>query len=422
MGNYRRRIIDDELDELFPSLAAISLDGPKGVGKTATGSRRAKAVVEFDHPASAEEFAADPGFLDRSEKPLLLDEWQRLPESWDLVRRAVDRNRSGGQFLLAGSAAPVHTPTHSGAARIVSLRMRPLSLAERAPHAATVSLSALLDGEAAIDGESAWALPEYVHEIVASGFPGIRDLPPRARRLALDGYLTRIVERDMVEQGYRVRAPGSLRAWLRAYAEATSSTASYTTILDAATVGDSDKPSKPTTIAYRDVLSQLWLLDPVEAWQPFGVSLGRLGKMPKHHLADPALAARLMDLDESVLLSVQGHKMLGPQQGAALGRLFESLATLSLQSYAQAADAQLRHFRDQPGTHEVDLIVEGCGRVVAFEVKLSAAVSDGDVKHLNWLNERLGNRLADRVVLTTGARAYRRRDGVAVVPLALLGP
>ena len=422
MTEYARRIVDDELDELLPSLAAISLDGPKGVGKTATGSRRAATVLSLDQRETADRLTADPGLLSRAPAPILLDEWQRLPESWDLVRREVDRDRTGGRFLLAGSAAPVHAPTHSGAGRIVSMRMRPLSVAERASDPATVSLASLFDGDAVIDGSTEWSLRDYIREIVASGFPGIRDLPGRARRLALDGYLTRIVERDMVEQGYRVRAPASIRAWLRAFAMATSSTAKYTTILDAATVGDADKPTKPTTIAYRAVLSQLWLLDPVEAWHPFDVDLGRISKAPKHHLADPALAARLMELDEDSLLGVREHAMIGPQHGAALGRLFEGLVTLSMQTYAQAAEARLSHFRDQAGTREVDLIAERRGRVVAIEVKLSASVEAKDVKHLTWLREHLGTRLADAVVVTTGPAAYRRPDGIAVVPLALLGP
>lgn len=421
MDAYRHRLIDDELDAVFPALAAISLDGPKGVGKTATASRRAATTVRLDNPATADELSADFTLITRATKPLLIDEWQRVPEVWDAVRRAVDHDHSGAQFLLTGSATPVTAPTHSGAGRIVSLRMRPLSIAERTDQPTTVSLRGLLDGEHSIEGESDWGLPEYVREIVSSGFPGIRGLPDRARRLALDGYLTRIGERDMVEQGFRVRAPAALYAWMRAYAGATASTASYTTIMNAATVGEADKPSKPTTITYRDVLTQLWMLDPVEAWHPVGYELGRVAKAPKHHLADPALAARLMDLDESELLAARAHAMLGPQQGAALGRLFEGLVTLSVQSYAQAAEARVWHFRDQNGTREVDLIVEARGRVVAIEVKLAASVSDSDVKHLRWLKERIGDRLADAIVVTTGERAYRRKDGIAVVPLALLG-
>lgn len=422
MDEYRRRVIDDELDEVFPSLPAISLDGPKAVGKTATAGRRAAVFVALDVPGSAEEFSANPRFLHDAAKPLLLDEWQRLPAVWDQVRRAVDQNGVGGQFLLTGSAAPVDAPAHSGAGRITSLRMRPLSLAERVQATPTVSMAALLRGGADIAGETEWSLHEYVTEIVASGFPGIRGLKGRARRLALDGYLTRIVDRDMVEQGYRVRAPAALRAWLRAYAEATASTASYTTILDAATIGETDKPTRQTTIAYRGVLSQLWLLDPVPPWLPPIAGLGRIAKTPKHHLADPALAARLMDLDEEDLLSVRSHAMIGTQQGAALGRLFEGLVTLSAQTYAQAAEAKLSHFRDQTGAHEVDLIVEKGSRVLAVEVKLSRQVDAADVRHLLWLRERLGERLADAVVITTGPRAYRRPDGIAVVPAALLGP
>lgn len=423
MDDYQRRIIDDELDELFPALPAISLDGPKGVGKTATGSRRASTVLSFDSAARIAEISADPhGLLDRLSRPILLDEWQRYPPVWDVVRRAVDSNYAGEQFLLAGSAAPTTAPTHSGAGRITSLRMRPMSIAERVDTDPPVSLGALLQGEATIIGESDWKLSKYVDEILASGFPGVRRLTGRARRQSLDGYLTRIVERDMVEQGYRVRAPAALRAWLRAYASATASTTSYTKILDAATIGDANKPSMPTAQAYRDVLQQLWLMDPVEAWHPLGIDLGRITSSPKHHLADPALAARLMDLDEEQLLSASARGMLGPQEGAALGRLFEGLVTLSVLTYAQSVEARVSHYREGSGAREIDLIVEARGKVVAIEIKLSPVVNHAEVRHLLWLKDKLGDRLADAIVVTTGEFAYRRHDGIAVVPAALLGP
>lgn len=422
MTSYHRRIVDDELDAVFDALPAIGLDGPKGVGKTATASRRAAQVITLDDPSRAEELAADPGFLTRAKKPLFLDEWQHAPAVWDMVRHAVDADARGGQFLLAGSATPITAPSHSGAGRIASLRMRPMSLAERVSTPPTVSLATLLHGRAEIAGESSWALPDYVREIVSSGFPGIRPLPARARRMALDGYLTHALDHDMVEQGYRVRARSTLQAWLAAYAMATASTASYTTILDAATIGESDKPSRQTTAAYRDVLAQLWLIDPVPAWRPVGLDIGRTAKTPKHHLADPALAARLMHIDESTLLTLTGNDMIGAQQGAALGRLFESLVTLSMQTYAQAAEATLSHFRDQRGTHEIDLIVEGSGGIVALEVKLARTVTGDDVRHLLWLRDRIGERLTDAVVVTTGGLAYRRPDGIGVIPAVLLGP
>ena len=109
--------------------------------------------------------------------------------------------------------------------------------------------------------------------------------------------------------------------------------------------------------------------------------------------------------------------------GLLIGALFESLCALSLRVYAQRSSAAVHHVRTQNGDHEVDFIVEGDNRrIVAFEAKLSPVVDDSDVKHLKWLHARMGDTVADLVVLTTGKEAYRRKDGIAVVPAALLGP
>ena len=422
LAEYRRRVIDDELDELMPSLAAISIDGPKGVGKTATATQRVATLFKLDEPAAAQLVRAYPEQLVHVEKPLLLDEWQRVPEVWDMVRRQVDADNSGAQFLLTGSATPTE-PTHSGAGRIFPMRMRPLSMAERNLEPTTVSLRDLFSGNAAIRGESTLALPDYVREIVVSGFPGIRDLPGRARRGQLDGYIDRIIGHDFEEQGLRVRRPQTLRGWLAGYAAATASTASYAAILRAATPGESDaRPTKVTALTYRDILAQLWILDPVNAWLPTHNDFARLGSAPKHFLADPALAARLLEVDEERLLAGATAGMLGPQDGTMLGRLFESLVALSVQTYAQANEATVNHFRSQDGDREVDFILHRGDRTnVAIEVKLAASVSDKDVKHLLWLKSRLGQELVDMVVVYTGKIAYRRQDGVAVIPLSLLG-
>lgn len=421
--SYSPRTVDTELDELLPGVAAISLDGPKGVGKTATAQRRAATTFVLDDAVQRELLAADPTRLDRAAGPVLLDEWQRLPQVWDLVRRSVDRDSSPARFLLTGSASPTTSPTHSGAGRIVQVRMRPMSLAERGVTTPTVSLAGLLRGaRTPVGGTCGLSLVDYAEEVVRSGFPALRALPDRARRAQLDGYLARIVDRDFPEQGHLVRRPATLRAWLTAYASATSGTASYTTILDAATPGESDKPAKTTTTVYRDVLSQLWLLDPVPAWTPSRSAFTRLGAAPKHHLADPALAARLLGADVPALLddSVSGPPV--PRAGSLLGSLFESLATLSVRVAAQAAEASVSHLRTRDGDHEVDLIVErGDRRVLALEVKLAPTVDDRDVAQLRWLQGRLGDDLLDAVVITTGPEAYRRSDGIAVVPAGLLG-
>ena len=422
-GEYFERIVDGELDELLPQLPAISLEGPKGVGKTETARRRANTRYELDDPAQREIIEADPARVLRGKPPLLIDEWQRVPAVWDIVRRAVDVGCQPSKFLLTGSASPRNAPTHSGAGRIVTTRMRPLSLAERWPSTPTISLSDLLTGERpALSGKCKVGLTEYVDEIVQSGLPGFRQYSGRGLRAQLDGYLHRIIERDFEEQGLSVRRPETLRRWLAAYAAATATTASFEAIRDAATSGEGDKPAKTTTQPWHDALVRLWILDPVSAWHPTHNDLNRLAQSPKHHLADPALAVRLLGLDGDALLSGTEARPKIARGGSLLGRLFESLITLSLRVYAQANEAGLRHLRLHGGQREIDLIVERADRrVMAIEVKLSRTVSDDDVKHLLWLKDRIGNDLLDAIVIHTGPEAYRRRDGVGVIPAAMLG-
>lgn len=419
---YVRRIVDGILDDLQPHLRALAIFGPKSVGKTATALQRARSVFDLSEASQRQIVSADPDVLTATLGPVLIDEWQRQPDVWDAVKRAVDAGSPPGHFIIAGSSAPRGAVVHSGAGRIVPLRMRPLSIAERDVEAPTVSLAALLGGSKDLSGQTALRLSDYVEEITASGFPALRTLPARVRKAELDAYIDNIVQREFPEQGYPVRRPETLRGWLAAYAAASSSTTAYNKILDAATPGESGKPAKTTTIAYRDALTSLWLLDPVPAWSPTHNHLDRVGKAPKHNLADPALAARLLGLDAPALLrGEQGTRRLA--EGTALGMLFESLVALSVMTYAEAADARVSHMRILDGTREIDLVVERPdGRVVALEVKLSAAADDGDAAHLIWLRDRIGEDLVDAAIINTGPRAYRRADGIGVIPLALLGP
>lgn len=420
---YTRRVLDDELEELAGSLPAMAVVGAKGVGKTATASRRAATIHALDDPTQRTVALADPGRLVDSAPPVLIDEWQLVPECWDLVRRAVDAGAAPGSFLLTGSASPVSAETHSGAGRIVSLRMHPLALSERGLESPTVSLRALLQGDhPAIEGSTGLGIDGYVEEILRSGFPGIRVLDGRPIRAQLDGYLERIIDRDFPELGHPLRNPAALRRWMTAYAAASSTTASFEAIRDAATGGQGDKPAKTTTQPYRDVLERLFVVDPVPAWMPTRNRIRRLAGPPKHQLADPALAARLLGLDAESLLSGRQVGPPLPRDGNLLGALFESLCTLSLRVYAQASEARLFHLRTGGGEHEVDLIVERAdGRILAAECKLARNVSSDDARHLNWLADRIGDTLIDRVILTTGPEAYRRPDGIAVVPAVLLG-
>lgn len=303
-------------------------------------------------------------------------------------------------------------------------RIRPMALHERRLTRPTVSLASLLDGgEPHVGGECGLTVADYAREIEASGFPGIRAMGPSARREALDALLTRSLTRDLADElGVTVRRPASLRAWVAAYAAATSSAASWESIRAEAGRGAPHPPSKATAIRYREWLSATGLLDPVPAWRPRDTAMTGLTQGPKHHLADPALAARLMGTQASALLGGAG-RVLTAAPATALGALFESLATLSVRVCAQSAGATTHHLRTERGDHEVDLIVERQdGHIVGIKVQLGTAVVDTDVSHLHWLRQRHGLRVVDLVVLTTGRYAFRRGDGVAIVPLGLLGP
>ena len=421
---YQRRILDDELDELTVALPAIALEGAKAVGKTATASQRASTVHRLDDPDERAIAEAQPGRLLESPPPVLIDEWQYLPPVWDKLRRAVDAGAHPGQFLLTGSASPKDSGAHSGGGRIVTVRMRPLSLAERLPGSASVSLAKLLRGNRpAVDGRTDVTLSDYTEEILRSGFPGMRELSGRPLRTQLDSYVQRIVDRDFPELDHPVRHASTLLRWMTAYAAATATTTSFEKIRDASTGGHETKPARSTVQPYREVLERLFILDEVPGWKPSRNHIAELALPPKHHLADPALAARLLGATASTLLKGQASGPSIPRDSTLLGALFESLVTLSVRVYAQAAEAGVGHLRTHRGDHEVDLIVErDDGRIVAVEAKLGATPRDDSIRHLHWLAQKIGDELLDAIVITTGTEAYRRSDGIAVVPAALLGP
>lgn len=415
MSDYLKRVIDYEIAQVFPQLPALCIAGAKGVGKTETAQRLARTTYQLDQVDTRTILQADPRLFLQQPPPVLLDEWQLLPETWDTVRRAVDNGASPESFLLTGSASPKPgVQTHSGAGRIITLRMRPLTLSERGIATPTVSLRGLFAGEEAVTGSSDLTASDYADAICQTGLPGFQQLTGRALRLAVDSYLRDLMDKDIFAQGYFTRTPHTLRAWLRSYAQASATTASYAQILEGATAGEGDKPSSETTRTYRDFLTKLWILEPLEAWQPLGSGWKRLTSSPKHHLVDPGFAARLLDLESQDLLTPAGANMYGA--------LFESLAVLCVRVFAQALEATVGHFRTRAGEHEVDLVLEGRGgAIVALEVKTANRVSDHDVKHLLWLRKRVGQKMRAAAVLYGGKQAYMRKDGIAVIPLGCLG-
>lgn len=422
-SGYVHRVVDSELDELIRALPAILLDGPKGVGKTATALQRAATVRRLDRAADHQILAADPDRIAQDPAPVLLDEWQRQPSLWDTVRQHVDDDPIGGRFLLTGSSpAAVPAVTHTGAGRITTVRLRPLTLPERLDLSPTVSMADLIAGTPdSITGRTDLRLGDYVHEIAASGFPGLRHLVGRALRSQLDSYVDLIINRELADAGLAVRRPQTVLGWLRAYAAATSTTTTWEKIRQAATPGDAP-PAVSTARPYIELLTNLRILDPLPAWLPTNNHLRNLAGAPKHHLADPALALRLLTLDPDRLLGGQEPDTPITRDGTFLGAVFESLVALTVRVFAQHNEAEVYHLRTKGGRHEIDFIIDHPSAILAVDTKLATTITPHDTRHLNWLRDLNPGRPVRTAIITTGPEAHRATDGTAVIPLGLLGP
>ena len=301
---------------------------------------------------------------------------------------------------------------------------------------------AAIDGKAPgveLAGTSNVTLPDYTREIVASGFPGLRSLSGRVLRAQLDGYLARVVDRDVPELGVPVRRPHVLRRWMTAYAAAISTTASLETVRDAATGDERDKPARSTSIQYRETLERLWIIDPVPAWLPTLNARTPLSQAPKswpiRHLRLGSSAPRShrcwVGRCRPVCSSGRVRDPNKTRDGSMIGRLFESLVTLDVRVYAQGAECRVRHLRTYNGRHEIDLIVErDDGRVLAIEVKLGASVTDDEsstaLAHARdattcWRRDRDHDGGGS---LSPEGRDWRRAGGAAgaVTPIAWCSP
>ncbi len=421
-AGYVRRVVDDEIDELIDDLPALLLDGPKGVGKTETALQRATTVRRLDRARDRQVIESEPGRIRLAKKPLLLDEWQRLPQVWDTVRHQVDTNPAGGQFLLTGSdPSLVADATHTGAGRIATVRLRPLTLPERLDLTPAVSLAGLIAGHTtAVDGHSEFTLTDYLDEIAGGGLPGLRHLTGRPLRNQLDSYVELIVTRELPEAGYSPRQADTLLGWLRAYAAATATTTSLEKLRRAVSP-ETNPPAATTVRPYAEFLTALRILDPLPGWHPTLNHLRSLTTSPKHHLADPALALRLLNLDPDSLLDGTGPELPIVRDGTYLGALFESLVALTLRVFAQSSETRVAHLRTKGGRHEIDFIIDTGQHILAIETKLAATVTDTDLQHLHWLRQTLTTPTT-LAVITTGTDAYTRKDGIHIIPLALLGP
>jgi predicted AAA+ superfamily ATPase len=397
---------------------AVLIEGPRACGKTATASLAARSEVNLERDTAARRAGfVDPSVLLEGERPRLIDEWQLVQDVWGAVRGAIDESGGlPGQFILAGSATPPDNPVrHSGAGRVLRLRMRPMTLAEMGYSSGDVSLGALFDGKPVRGSAADMGLRDIAELVASGGWPGLHHRPVADIQRALRGYLDDTTETDLRRADGIQREPRRVRRVLASLARCTATYASARSI--AADVSGDDDAIKPHTVTdYIAALERVFVLENLPAWHPSLRSKSRLRGAEKRHFVDPSLAvAALATGPERLVLEVD-----------TLGLLFESLVVRDLRVYAQAMDAHVLGYRDGANL-EADAIVETRdGRWSAFEVKLGLADIDAGADSLLRLSERVDQerhgRPAILAVITGWGYAYTRPDGVSVIPIGTLVP
>ncbi len=405
---YLERALEPLIVELLSEVPGLLLTGPRATGKTTTASRHVRTIIPLDRPAEAAAFKADPDAALRDlDEPVLLDEWQAVPDVLGAVKRAIDSDPRPGRYLLTGSVrADLEAPTWPGTGRLVRLAMYPMTVAEQLGQPTTEPLLDRLARGARLNVPgSPPDLRGYVELALRGGFPqATLSMSDGVRRRWLEGYIEQILTRD-VERLEGHRDPVLLRKYFEANALNTAGLVAHRTLYAAAGI------DRKTAVAYDRLLTNLMVISTLPAWS--SNRLKRLVHAPKRYLIDPALLAGTLKIDSTAVF----------RDGDLLGRLIDTfvLAQLRAEETVTEIRPRLYHLRMEEGRHEVDVIAEfGARKVIGIEIKAGSAPDRDDARHLIWLRKELGKNFVAGVVLHTGTRVYSLADGIIAAPICTL--
>lgn len=404
---YQARLVDGLLEQYMANFPAVLITGPRATGKTTTAARHARSVVRLDRKSDAEAYRADPdSVLARQSEPVLLDEWQAVPEVLGAVKRSVDRDPRPGRFVITGSVrAMLSAETWPGTGRVLTLPMYGLTVAESQGRPGKPAfLDVLAAGGLPPSPQGPPDLAGYLDLALAGGFPEPLLLrPARSRARWLESYVEQLITRDApdLQHGH---APDRLRRYFGAVALNTAGFVEQTTLAHAAGV------DKRTAAAYEQLLRDLLVLHALPAWTTN--RLKRLVRGPKRHLTDVALLAGAVGVDTAAVLA----------EGDLLGRVLETFVLTQLRAELPACQTRPRlyHLRQEQGRREIDIIAElGGHRIIGIEVK-TGAPTRADAQHLTWLRDEYGERFLTGVMLHTGPHVYELADRITAAPIAAL--
>ena len=422
MKNYRKRIADNILARKLEGKGAVLIEGPKWCGKTTTAEQVAASVLYLDDPEKKEQNITmselNPKRLLKGETPRLIDEWQLAPKLWDAIRFEVDHRGELGQFVLTGSAVPADTKeiTHSGTGRFTWLTMRPMSLFESGESSGEVSLKTLFEQPNEIDGESKLDIDRLAFLVCRGGWPQAVDMRDE---IALDqafDYYDAVVNSDINRADNVQKNPERVKRLMRSYARNQGSQVPNTVIAQDIAANDESSMDADTVASYLNALRKIFVVEDMPAWNPNLRSKTAIRSSDTRYYIDPSIAAAALGIGPQDLIS----------DLKTFGFLFETLCVRDLRVFADALNGEVYHYRDKDGL-ECDAVVHlRNGTYGLVEIKLGGdkLIEEGST-NLKALSDRIDTDKMKKpsflMVLTgTGDYAYRRPDGVYVVPIGCL--
>ena len=422
MKEYKERIADKSLKRRLQRKGAVLIEGPKWCGKTTTAEQFAESILYMDNPESIHQNLTlaeiDPKRLLNGKTPRLIDEWQLAPKLWDAVRFEVDHRNDLGQFILTGSSVPASSEHihHTGTGRFSWLLMRPMSLYESLESTGDVSLSELFNSPDQISGENHLDINKLAFVVCRGGWPRATDLKDE---IALDqafDYYDAVVHSDISKVDGVTRNPERVKRLMRSYARNQGSQATNKLLCDDISANESDNIDTDTVSSYINALKRIFVIEEMEAWNPNLRSKTAIRTSNTRYYIDPSIAAAALGLGPQDLLS----------DLRTFGLLFETMCIRDLRVFADVLNGNVYHFRDKTDL-ECDAVIHlRNGSYGLIEIKLGGeSLIEEGVATLKKLNGKLDTSKMKKpsflMILTgIGNYAYRRSDGIYVVPIGCL--
>ena len=423
MEEYKKRIADSILEEKLAGKGAVLIEGPKWCGKTTTAEQKAKSIIYMTDPKRQETnlmlASASPEILLTGETPRLIDEWQIAPKLWDAIRFEVDQRRAFAQFILTGSSVPPKTKeiVHSGTGRFSYLRMRPMSLLESGESNGAISLGEMFESPDNIYSKSDLSLNDVCFLICRGGWPLSTYLNGRLALNQAKDYYDAVVNYDISRVDDIKRDPERVKRLMRSYARNQGQQTSDAAICDDIKVNDIKTLNVDTVHSYIDALKKIFVIEDAIAWNPNLRSATAIRTSDTRYFVDSSIAIAALGLGP--------NDLLGDMR--TCGFMFETMAIRDLRVYADALDGSVYHYRDKNGL-ECDAVVHlRNGNYGLVEIKIGGdnLINEGAASLLklsSMLDTDKMKKSSFLMVLTANSDiAYRRPDGVYVVPIGCLG-